>query len=145
MASSVPVSPLSQERPSSPHPAFFFALASLRLPELFVIRLVCKSLRDAVDADPLIWRSITVEPPLSSKLTDSILLDITAKAHGSLRSLALIDCRHISDEGLRQVAESNPGITKVFLQAYLISVLFVHGHPLDIGLWTEAVKELKDT
>ncbi|XP_058108247.1 F-box protein SKIP28 [Magnolia sinica] len=116
----VPVSLLSpmaipEERPSSPHQAFFFVLAHFRLRELFTIRQVCKSLRHAIDSDPLLWLDVSVEPPLSFKITDSTLLDITARAHGRLRSLVLIECKKVTDDALRRIAESNPGISKLYV------------------------------
>nr|CAD1826539.1 unnamed protein product [Ananas comosus var. bracteatus] len=76
---------------------------------------VCRLLRDAIADDALLWRHITVEPPLSAKLTDEALLRVTSKAEGKLKSLALVDCWNITDAGLLRVVEQNPGITKLYV------------------------------
>lgn len=101
--------------PAAPHEALFHALAYFSLPELLAIRIVCRSLRDAVDGDVLLWRDVTVEPPLGRKLTDHALLKIAARADGRLESLALIDCTSITDSGLSGVADFNPCITKLYV------------------------------
>ncbi|XP_068664184.1 F-box protein SKIP28-like [Aristolochia californica] len=103
------------QRFSGPHEALFYSLPYLYLRELFGVRRVCKSLRQAVDEDDLLWQNVRVDVPLSRKLTDDHLLSITSKARGKLRSLVLIDCGGITDAGLRRVVDDNPHITGLYV------------------------------
>lgn len=98
---------------ASPHEALFLSLPYLLFMDLFTVRLVCRSLRDAVDCDALLWRNVVLERPLSFKVTDSILLDLVSKANGRLESLVLIDGWFFTDSALHLIAQSNPHITKV--------------------------------
>ncbi|KAG1334148.1 hypothetical protein COCNU_03G002670 [Cocos nucifera] len=98
---------------TGPHGALFLVLGYLRLPELLAFQRVCRLFRDVIAGDSLLWQHIVVEPPLSGKLTNDALLKVTAKAEGKLKSLALLDCWKITDAGLLQVADRNPGITKI--------------------------------
>ncbi|KAI7993386.1 F-box protein SKIP28 [Camellia lanceoleosa] len=100
-----------------PHEALFLALSYLPLFELLAMSGVCKSLRDAVNNDILPWLNITVKQPLNSRLSDHILMRIASKANGRLRTLALINCVMITDDGLQQVIENNPHITKLHVPA----------------------------
>ncbi|XP_008809419.2 F-box protein SKIP28 [Phoenix dactylifera] len=100
---------------TGPHGALFLVLGYLRLPELLAFQRVCRLFRDVIDGDSLLWQHIAVEPPLSGKLTDDALLKVTAKAEGKLKSLALLDCWKITDAGLLQVADRNPGVTKLYV------------------------------
>lgn len=77
--------------------------------------LVSKSLRDAIRDDVLVWQNLVVEKPLSLRLTDQILMIITSKAHGRLRTLALLNCTKITDEGLLKVVIANPLFTKLYV------------------------------
>ncbi|PKA61324.1 F-box protein SKIP28 [Apostasia shenzhenica] len=95
--------------------ALFLVLEYLRLPELLTLRQVCRAYRDSIAADELIWRHISVEPPLNSRLTDDALLRITSFTRGNLTSLALLDCRRITDDGLLQVVNRNPSIKKLYI------------------------------
>lgn len=101
-----------------PHEALFLALAYLRFMDLLRIRTVCKSLRDAVDGDALLWEKVALEPPLSLKVNDLILLNLVSKSKGKLSSLVLIDCWFFTDSALHKVAKTNPNITQV--QLFLI-------------------------
>lgn len=111
----------SQSLPSSsskidelgPHGALFFVLGYLQLPDLLSFQRVCRSFRNAIDGDSLLWRRIAVEPPLSGRLTDEDLLRITSKAEGKVMYLGLFDCTGITDHGLLAVVSRNPGIRKV--------------------------------
>ncbi|XP_073100909.1 uncharacterized protein [Elaeis guineensis] len=49
---------------------------------------------------------------LERRLTDESLLKVALKAKGKLKSLSPLDCWKITDAGLQQVADRNPGITK---------------------------------
>jgi hypothetical protein len=65
-----------------PHEAIFFTLSYLRLQDLFSVERVCKSLRAAVKNDVLLWRHLHVDNPLSKKLTNDTLLQLSARAQG---------------------------------------------------------------
>ena len=80
---------------------------------------VCKSLRDSIRDDVLVWLNLVVEKPLSRRLTDRILMNITSKAHGRLRTLALLNCFKITDDGLLKVVIANPLLTKVTLITFI--------------------------
>uniref|UniRef100_A0A5B6ZZ74 Putative F-box protein SKIP14 n=1 Tax=Davidia involucrata TaxID=16924 RepID=A0A5B6ZZ74_DAVIN len=98
----------------APHDALVFALGYLDVRDLLSIERVCKSLRDAVQNDPLLWRNICIdERPLSDKITDDALLQLTSRAQGSLQCLSLVGCLKITDSGLRCVLENNPGLMKL--------------------------------
>ncbi|KAM0952749.1 putative 4Fe-4S ferredoxin, iron-sulfur binding, leucine-rich repeat domain superfamily [Dioscorea sansibarensis] len=101
--------------PMEPHGAFFLVLGYLRLPDLLAFQSVCRLFRDAIASDRLLWMRITVEPPLSGRLTDDTLLKLTSRAGGTLKSLALLDCWKITDAGLLQVVDRNPTITELYI------------------------------
>ncbi|KAG5236772.1 hypothetical protein OIU76_011588 [Salix suchowensis] len=101
--------------PGPPHEALFFVLAYLDVFELLVMSEVCMPLRDAVSKDVLPWRNIIIERPLNSRLSDEILVRITTRAHGRLRTLALINCFKITDDGLQTVIEKNHLISKLHI------------------------------
>lgn len=96
-----------------PHAALFLVLGYLRLPDLLAFQSVCRLFREAIAGDRLLWMRITVEPPLSGRLTDDALLELTSRAGGALKSLALLDCWKITDAGLLQVIDRNPTISEV--------------------------------
>ncbi|XP_054809830.1 F-box protein SKIP28-like [Prosopis cineraria] len=106
---------ISQEKAEPPHEALFHVLPYLSVGELLAMSQVCISLRDAVNKDVLPWRNFLVQPPLSSNLSDQILLRLASKANGGLRTLALVNCTKISDYGLQRVVEENPFINKLYL------------------------------
>ncbi|XP_064964196.1 F-box protein SKIP28-like isoform X1 [Musa acuminata AAA Group] len=93
--------------------ALLLVLGYLRLPELLAFQRVSRFFRDAVAGDGLLWRRVAVQSPLSGRLTDDALLRITSRAEGKLESLALMDCWKITDDGLMQVVDRNPGIAKL--------------------------------
>nr|TKW10370.1 hypothetical protein SEVIR_6G160033v2 [Setaria viridis] len=96
-----------------PHAALLLALGHMRLRELLACARACRGLRDAVAGDPLLWRRLAVEPPLSQRVTDEALLALTDRAGGRLRSLHLLGCPRVSDDGLLRVVQRNPGVTEV--------------------------------
>ncbi|XP_027341985.1 F-box protein SKIP28 [Abrus precatorius] len=110
---------VKQAQPESdpPHEAMFLVLAYLPVYEVLVMSQVCTSLRDAVNNDILPWLNVIVERPLSSLLNNQILIKITSKAIGRLKTLALMNCMHITDEGLQRVVEQNPLINKLHIPA----------------------------
>ncbi|KAL8053016.1 hypothetical protein ABFX02_05G043900 [Erythranthe guttata] len=100
---------------SWPNEAIFFVLAYLPLFELLTITRVCKSLRDAVNDDVLLWLKIVVERPLSWRISDNILIHVASRAKGRLQFLALINCVNITDHGLLRLVSQNPHITKLHI------------------------------
>ncbi|KAL2529071.1 F-box protein SKIP14 [Forsythia ovata] len=97
----------------APPDALFFALGYLGVRDLLSVEWVCKSLRDAVQNDPLLWRDIHIDYPLNVKITDDALVGLTDRAQGSLLSLNLVDCLKVKDSGLKSVLEKNPRLTKL--------------------------------
>ncbi|KAL5553220.1 hypothetical protein UlMin_040621 [Ulmus minor] len=99
----------------SPHEALFLALAYLPTLELLATSQVSRSLRDAVKNDVLPWMNIVIEKPLSNRLSDHKLRQITSMARGRVTTLALINCEKLSDSGLQQVVQENPHINKLHI------------------------------
>ncbi|XP_071693703.1 F-box protein SKIP14-like [Rutidosis leptorrhynchoides] len=97
----------------APHDAMFYALGYLETMDLLSVEEVCRSLRDGVRNDPLLWRNIHIDPPFGELFGDNSLLKITNRANGSLQSLSLLDCRNITDIGLENVFKTNPLLTKL--------------------------------
>ncbi|KAL2514223.1 F-box protein SKIP14 [Forsythia ovata] len=93
--------------------ALFFALGYLGVRDLLSVERVCKSLREAVQNDPLLWRNVHIDRPLNGKVTDDDLMRLTNRAQGTLRSLNLVECIKITDTGLKRLLERNPGLTKL--------------------------------
>lgn len=108
----------SQNTPGPPHEALFLATAYLPVLELLAMSEVCSSLRDSVKNDILPWLNIVVERPLNKRLCDGNLMQIAAMAKGKLRTLALVNCSHITDDGLQWVVQQNPRINKVWIFRY---------------------------
>ncbi|MED6157278.1 hypothetical protein PIB30_021928 [Stylosanthes scabra] len=103
------------EEECCPHEAMFLVLGYLPVNELLLMSQVCKSLRDAVNNDVLPWLNILVQRPLSSRLSDDRLINITSKANGNLKTLCLINCIHITNHALQTVVSQNPHITKLHI------------------------------
>ncbi|KAF5185604.1 F-box protein skip28 [Thalictrum thalictroides] len=102
-------------KPAQPHEALFLVLPCLNLLELLTLSRVCILLKDAIDNDILVWLDIIVESPLNMRINDDILLKFTSKALGRLRSLVLMNCVRITDDGLHKVIENNPHIEKLYI------------------------------
>ncbi|KAJ4888479.1 F-box protein SKIP28 [Raphanus sativus] len=83
--------------------------------ELLSMTGVSRSLRDAIRDETALWTKIVVEQPLSSRLTDDILWEITTKSAGKLNTLILRHCLRITDMGLRRVVDANPLIRKIIV------------------------------
>ncbi|XP_057846154.2 uncharacterized protein LOC131055854 [Cryptomeria japonica] len=98
-----------------PSEARFFALAYLSLPDLLAVERVCKSLRDKVRNDPLLWRHIHVDNPLCRGLTDDALLNLAKRSQGLLQHLSLVQCLQITHDGLKQVLAISPKLTELCL------------------------------
>ncbi|CAO2828522.1 unnamed protein product [Amaranthus hypochondriacus] len=103
------------EDEGSAHEAIFYVLSYLPLHQLLIMSQVSKSIRDVIRDDVLIWLHIVVENPLSRRLTDDILIQITSKARGRLRTLALLDCANITDAGILQVVHANRFLNKLYV------------------------------
>ncbi|KAJ4973403.1 hypothetical protein NE237_006577 [Protea cynaroides] len=131
----------SQPEEGEPHEALFFVLAYLQLRERLSVRVVCKSLRDAVDNDVLLWLDIFIEPPLSYRLLNDALFKITSKAHGRLRTLSLKRCVKITDDGLQRVIENNPHINKLYVPA--CTTLTGNGIVTIVKMLTDHSQDLK--
>lgn len=99
--------------PGEPHYGLFLTLYYLGLQDLMSVAKVCKSLHAAVKNDPLLWQSIQVEHPLSERLTDDALLKLAEMSRGHLLDLSLVQCLKITDDGLKQVLDISPKLTKV--------------------------------
>lgn len=119
---------LTKSQPGPPHDAIFLVLSRLPLFELLSMSQVCKSLKDAVDDDILLWLHIFIDKPLNSRVSDRTLVEITSKAHGRLKSLALIDCLQITDAGLQAVIANNPLINKVYILVYIGTLKYFSMH-----------------
>ncbi|XP_077250478.1 F-box protein SKIP14-like [Tasmannia lanceolata] len=97
----------------APHEALSFALPYLGVRDLLSVERVCKSLHLEVQNDVLLWRHIHIDHPLSERLTDTALLQLTSRARGTLQCLSLVNCLRISDDGLKRVLQCNPRLTKL--------------------------------
>ncbi|XP_019183574.1 PREDICTED: F-box protein SKIP14-like [Ipomoea nil] len=97
----------------SPPDALPLALYRLGVEDLLFVEQVCKSLRDEVQNNPLLWRKIKIDHPLSDKITDDALLQLTNRAQGRLHCLSLVECLKITDSGLKNVLERNKTLTKL--------------------------------
>ncbi|CAN1151555.1 F-box protein SKIP28 [Linum perenne] len=99
--------------PGPPHDALFLVLPYLSVLDLLSISRVCSPLRAAVATDVLPWLDVIVEKPLNRRLSDQSLIGISSRGDGKLRSLTLVDCFNITDDGLQSVVAENPLITKL--------------------------------
>lgn len=97
-----------------PHESVYLVLPYLPLFELLAMAQVCRSFKDALNNDVLPWLNIVVDEKLrKSRVSDKILMKITSKAMGRLRTLILINCVRITDDGLQNVIAKNPYINKL--------------------------------
>ncbi|KAL8249828.1 hypothetical protein R6Q59_006696 [Mikania micrantha] len=97
-----------------PHESLYLVLSYLPLFELLAMAQVCRSFMDALNNDILPWLNVVVEDKVPrSRVFDDILMKVTSKAKGRLRSLILVNCGKITDEGLLNVVANNPGINKL--------------------------------
>ncbi|XP_039139121.1 F-box protein SKIP14-like [Dioscorea cayenensis subsp. rotundata] len=104
---------------SSPHDGLLLSLGHLGVRDLLSMERVCRPLRAAVRDDPLLWRCIHIESPLSEKITDNKLVRLADRARGSLECLSLIECSRISDDALKHVLQSNLKLTKLSIPGCL--------------------------
>lgn len=92
---------------------FVLEYLNLGVKDLLSIERVCRSLYVAVQKDPYLWTSIHIDCPLSQKITNEDLLQLTDRAQGKLRCLSLVKCFNINKDGLKQVLERNQKLTKL--------------------------------
>ncbi|KAI5078725.1 hypothetical protein GOP47_0006396 [Adiantum capillus-veneris] len=121
------------------HEAMPFVLPYVCLQELLAMEEVCKSLRDWIRNDLLLWQQLHVEPPLSKNFTDNVFLELASRAKGQLRCLNLVDCTKVTEAAVEQVVFSNPRIAKLSLPGCsrisadsvvrMVEVLTHQGHP----------------
>ncbi|KAJ7558234.1 hypothetical protein O6H91_04G029700 [Diphasiastrum complanatum] len=103
------------ETAEGPPEGLFYVLPYLELRELLALDQVSKSLRDAVRNDVLLWKSLHIEDPLNEKVTDDVLLRLSARAQGRLECLSLLQCERVTGRAVRQVLASNPLLLKLCL------------------------------
>ena len=96
-----------------PHFLLLLTLPYLNLQDLISVEKVCKSLHTAVKDEPFLWQNIHVDYPLGERLTDDALLELVARSQGRLRNLSLVECKKITDDGLKRVLDISPNLTKV--------------------------------
>ncbi|KAL2612742.1 hypothetical protein R1flu_024434 [Riccia fluitans] len=97
-----------------PPDGFYFIFPYVDLPSLLTLERVSKPVWSGVN-DVLVWSKFLVEPPLSRKLSNDILLSLVERAKGTLKFLGLVDCNHINDEGLGRVLSLSPRLEKLFV------------------------------
>ncbi|BBN08601.1 hypothetical protein MPTK1_4g12870 [Marchantia polymorpha subsp. ruderalis] len=73
---------------------------------------VSKQMRSRVN-DVLVWRKLEVERPQNKSLTDGILMTLVKRAGGLLKSMRLVTCLMISDEGLANALSLCPQLEKL--------------------------------
>lgn len=105
-----------EAEPGLPHDALYLVFAYLPVFDLLSASQVCKSFNESINNDVLLWLDIYVDKPLNTKISDdTLLLKIASKVNGRIRSLALIDCTHVTDHALQQIVLTNPFIEKLYL------------------------------
>ncbi|ESQ33156.1 hypothetical protein EUTSA_v10004706mg [Eutrema salsugineum] len=105
-----------EEQWRSVHEVLLIVLPYLHsLFELLSMTRVSRSLRDAIRDETALWTNVVVEPPLSSRLTDETLWEITSKSAGKLKTLILRQCLRVTDKGLRRVIDANPLIRTIIV------------------------------
>jgi len=109
-----------------PHDGLFFVLGYLGVRDLLSLEQVCRSLRDAIRGDPLLWRTVHINQPLNERITDDTLVKLTNRAQGTLQCLILVNCLWITDSGLRRALQSNTGLMKVSICNMIEDITCVH-------------------
>ncbi|KAH7365456.1 hypothetical protein KP509_18G029100 [Ceratopteris richardii] len=97
------------------HEAMPFVFSYLSLQDLLTMEKVCKSFKDWIRNDVLLWQNLHIEPPLSKNLTDDVFIKLTSRCRGQLRCLNVVECTKLTEGAVEQVVLSNPRITKVCL------------------------------
>ncbi|XP_020588277.1 F-box protein SKIP14-like [Phalaenopsis equestris] len=101
------------------HEGLFLSLGYLGVQDLLSVERVCRSLHFAVQNDTLLWRHIHIDSPLSEKITDDALYQLTERAQGSLQCLSLMRSSMITDAGLRRVLSGNLRLKKLSIHGCL--------------------------
>ncbi|BFI36681.1 hypothetical protein MPTK2_5g21040 [Marchantia polymorpha subsp. ruderalis] len=95
------------------------------LKSLLTLERVSKHMRSEVNDVLLMWRKLEVEPPLSSALTDDILMTLVKRTGGLLKVVRLVGCSRITDDGLFKALPLCPQIEEVCnISAKLLVLLF---------------------
>lgn len=92
-----------------------YALSYMNLRDLLKMEQVCRSMRSRIKNDVLLWQRLHVELPMSSNLTDEILLELASRSRGQLQCLSLVDCTRVTEAALEQVLLLNPRLLKLSL------------------------------
>lgn len=95
------------------HEGLILSLGYLGVQDLISVERVCRSLRTAVQNDPLLWRCIHIDSPLGDKITDAGLYQLAQRSQGSLQCLSLLRCPNITQDGLMRVLGSNLRLKKL--------------------------------
>ncbi|BBN11054.1 hypothetical protein MPTK1_5g08660 [Marchantia polymorpha subsp. ruderalis] len=103
---------LYTEHSDGPPDGFLSILPYADLKSLLTLERVSKQMRIAVN-DVLVWRKLEVEPPLNRALTDDILMTLVKRAGGLLKSMRLVTCLGITDEGLANALSLCPQLEKL--------------------------------
>ncbi|KAI3886344.1 hypothetical protein MKW92_026112 [Papaver armeniacum] len=81
---------------------------------IFCLSKVCANLSSTVRSDARLWRDIHIDRlALRERITDDAFLQLDNRAQGNLRTLSLIKCSKITDDGLKRVLERNPRLIKL--------------------------------
>ncbi|KAI3886343.1 hypothetical protein MKW92_026111 [Papaver armeniacum] len=92
--------------------------AALVVSDLPSVESVCKFLSYTIRSDARLWRDIHIDRTTSrGRITDDALLQLANMAQGNLRTLSLVKCSKITDDGLKHVLERNPRLIKLNVPA----------------------------
>ncbi|BBN11866.1 hypothetical protein MPTK1_5g15410 [Marchantia polymorpha subsp. ruderalis] len=91
---------------------FLSILPYADLKSLLTLERVSKQMRSRVN-DVLVWRKLEVDRPLNRALTDDILMTLVKRAGGLLKSMRLVTCLWITDEGLANALSLCPQLEKL--------------------------------
>ncbi|KAI3907422.1 hypothetical protein MKX01_036339 [Papaver californicum] len=97
-----------------PYKRLLFALSYLNVQDLMSVEMVCRFFRSTVQGNAFLWKDIHIDRPALSKwITDDALLRLTNRAQGNLRTLSLVKCCKITDDGLKRLLERNQRLIKL--------------------------------
>ncbi|KAH6557789.1 hypothetical protein KP509_1Z094100, partial [Ceratopteris richardii] len=126
----------------------FYALPYMSMQDLLMMEQVCRTSREWSREGISLWHKLHVEPPLSCKLTDDVLLQLSRRSRGLMTSLHLVDCLIITHEPVHQIVLTSPKLTKLFLPGSNIIiadgiVTIVKDHTEKWGATMPGLKALK--
>ncbi|KAI3763733.1 hypothetical protein L2E82_13728 [Cichorium intybus] len=128
-----------------PHESLFLVLPYLPLFELLAMAQVSKSFSNALKDDILPWLNIVVDEKLQrSRISDEILVKVTSRAMGRLKTLVLINCDRITNDGIQTVVAMNPNIEKLHVpQCTGLTPEGIIGAVTTLNLHNTTLKSLK--